>query len=197
MNKNNALPLISMLIAAIVSAYSWIRDEHIIFALSLVLIALNVVILYVLRRTDMNCSLSLLCSFLLLIFSVIVIEFTSEPATTSGMWAHISGAAYWAISFPLAVLTLEIIAVTSDSKLNYVLIGGFLPFISCAIMTITMFAVSYLSMKEIDEGILNSLDLLPVLFVNLVMSAFAAVILIIFLKKRKFILSRETCGDGQ
>lgn len=193
-NRNMMMYLVALITSVAVIVYGIFRDNFIVFTMAFSLAVLVSALLVTSRKTPICPKLSLLCVLFVLVSSIAVAEFPYDPGMTishSG-WAHMMGAVYWLMSFPLAALTLQTIAVLADAKYNYPLISGFMVFISGALITVAMVAVSYLNKDEIADLTINSLDLMAALFMNLVLSCIVGIALAIMIKRKRFVLSRES-----
>ena len=207
--KKIAAYYISIAIAAFLIALGLYEDDTVVTMYAAIALVLYAVLLYCSRDRLVDPRAPLLSAVVMMVMSFVllyVLNFTGDIyssyvvdadgnlegvfSTDKKIYAHIEGVATWCISYPLAYVATMGIAVLFGSRLNRFLIGGFLVFNSEAFTSLMLVAISLFNKDQLGETFFF-VDELAYLFTGLVLSLVAVVVIVRYMKGKKFVLSRE------
>ena len=207
--KKIAAYYISIAIAVFLIALGLYEDDTVVTMYAAIALVLYAVLLYCSRDRLVDPRAPLLSAVVMMVMSFVllyVLNFTGDIyssyvvdadgnlegvfSTDKKIYAHIEGVATWCISYPLAYVATMGIAVLFGSRLNRFLIGGFLVFNNEAFTSLMLVAISLFNKDQLGETFFF-VDELAYLFTGLVLSLVAAVVIVRYMKGKKFVLSRE------
>lgn len=145
------------------------------------------------KKYRIDPKVSIISSLTLLVCSLVflfVLNYDSDPFTDKRTYAHIEGFTAWLIAYPLAYLATECIVILFGASLNRFLVSGFMVFNSEALTSLMLISVSIFSTEHLDKSFMF-VDELSYLFMGVVMSLIAAVIMCRALRGKDYLMCRE------
>jgi hypothetical protein len=153
------------------------------------------IILSVSDRIIVNPKIAIIASLMAALISVIVFYCPYVPGTIDRvLWGHITGVLYWAAVYPVAFLILEALTVTTGSKFNFPLLAGLPVLLACSIEVIAWVITSFFYGLEVDSGQISSVEVITSMFMSFILSLFVGIFIWKVARKKRFVLSEETCG---
>lgn len=123
-----------------------------------------------------------------------VLNWTPGCGIEENLYSHIEGLVAWGMTFPLAYLALAAVVNLTGAVFNRVTVAGFTAFFSVGLMTLTWVFISVFCYSDLDVRYVSSQEM-SYLFVNLVASAVAAVVITKALKGKHYSMSRKGVSE--
>ena len=109
-------------------------------------------------------------------------------------YSHVEGVVAWGMTFPTAYLVVYMVVNLFGATFNRVVVGGFTAFISVGLMTLTWVFISVFCYGDLDTRYVSSQEM-AYLFVNLVISLVAALVIAKALKGRHYSMTRREVSE--
>lgn len=192
--KSRSIFLIEVCVAVAVTVLGLIDHDFLVITYSLCATLFTGILAHISKSREIKTTVSIISMVTLTIGSLLflfVLNYTSEPFVDKRMYAHIEGLVAWIIAYPLAYLATECIVLLFNASLNRILVGGFMVFNSEALTSLMLIAISIFDTENLDTTFMF-VDELAYLFMGLVMSLVAAVLTVIMLRGKGYLMSCET-----
>ena len=125
---------------------------------------------------------------------IYMLEWTSGCGMDEAMYSHIEGLVAWGMTFPTAYLAVYAVVNLFGATFNRVVVGGFTAFISIGLMTLTWVYISVFCYGDLDTRYVFSQEV-AYLFVNLIVSLVAALVIAKVLKGRHYTMTRREVSE--
>jgi hypothetical protein len=187
----------SLVISAIMVIFGVINVLPITSTVALIAV-LCMVFLLSSRNVVINPTMGILAAIMIVIVSMISFAYPYVPDTVNRtMWGHVMGIFYWMAAYPVSFLILEVLVVKTGARYNFPLLAGLPIFLTCAQEAIAWVLVSFLCHSQIDAGQFSAIELITSMFMSIVLSALAAIVVWKVLRKKHFVLNDEAIGVKQ
>jgi hypothetical protein len=189
--------VVSLVISVIMVIFGVINVLPIISTVALIA-ATCMVFLLSSRNVVVDPTIAILAVAMIVIVSIISFTYQYVPDTVNRtIWGHVMGIFYWMAAYPVSFLILEVLVVKTGARYNFPLLAGLPIFLTCAQEAIAWVLVSFLCHSQIDVGQFSAIELITSMFMSIVLSALAAIVVWKVLRKKHFVLNDETIGVKQ
>ncbi len=183
-----------MLVSFVITVAGLVGHDFLVVTYALCSLVFTGILAHMSASCEIDIRVSLVSLFTLVLGTILflfVLNYTTEPFVDKRTYAHIEGFVAWLIAYPLAYMAMECIVLLFDASLNKILVGGFMVFNSEALTSLMLIAISIFDTENLDTTFMF-VDELAYLFMGLVLSLLAAVIICIALRGKRYQMSRKT-----
>ena len=183
---------ITFILSAISFALCILEGDALVGAVVFMALAGSLVLLLVSDKWKVSAVPLLIAAVTVLAGTVLllyVLNWSEGSGMSQTLSSHIEGVVVWTMTFPVAYMILSIYVLVSDAALNRVLAGGFTAFFSIGLLTLVWVFLAIFCFGDLDTKYLFSMET-AYIFVNMVLSLVAAVVVSVALKGKSWRLKR-------